>query len=265
MSSFNSDAQNSWLAKANKGMSFTEIIESHYNVEGATLIQCTDNTTKDNETNSTTTSDTIGNEPTDEYPNVSPNRGKYYGYAYNDDPVGRDITINPIWIEHNLAEAYTNCPEANWTNYYRVNKQAVSTFENAYANICKLLTTGVTLTDGSTCKLSVNDLQGGGTFEPRKTAGGDYSLESYGLAQKWNYSKFYNIGGYTYNPYSYDSSSSALSNYNLFIDALGKEEDCRNVNYILAKYAYEPAGFKWGGDKSNVTTGTFNPMEFYIK
>jgi len=257
--------QRKWEANSNRGMSFTEILEDEYGPDGATLIQCTDNTTEDNETNSTTTSDTIGNEPTDEYPNVSPNRGKYYGYAYNDDPVGRNITINPVWIEHNLEQAYTNCPEANWTNYYRVNKQAVSTFENAYANICKLLTTGVTLTDGSTCKLSVNDLQGGGTFEPRKTTGGDYSLESYGLSQKWNYAKVYNVNNSTYRPYTQNSSSTALSNYNMFIDALGKEEDCRNVNYILAKYAYIPAGFTWGGDKSNATTGTFNPMEFYIK
>ena len=99
---------------------------------------------------------------------------------------------------------------------------------------------------------SLSDLSGGGTFNEVKTTSGSIGLEAYGLTQDWNYSKSQYNGN--------------LDTYNEFINSIGGEENCENVNYILYKYAYEPAGFNWGGNyQRKGNSGTFNPKRFEIK
>ena len=52
------------------------------------------------------------------------------------------------------------------------------------------------------------------------------------------------VNGKDYRPYN----TRDLSEYLEFVDAIGgKEENCKNVNYILWAYAYKDAGFVWGG------------------
>ena len=97
----------------------------------------------------------------------------------------------------------------------------------------------------------------------RKTINEQISDISYGITQNWNYNKEITVGNKTYKPYGSDRD---LAKYNSFINALGKEEHCKNVNYILYKYAYKPAGFEWGGNWGrNGNSGTYNGMQFYVK
>ena len=132
----------------------------------------------------------------------------------------------------------------------------MANFEKAFASICKLLTTGI---DGY--KINVSDLKNGGTFVERLTSQGSPSLHGYGLAQDWNYSAEYVIDGVKYSPYNRD-----IGVYNKFVEALGgDEDDPRNINYILWKYAYQPAGFKWGGNWGrNGSSATYDGMHFEI-
>ena len=84
-----------------------------------------------------------------------------------------------------------------------------------------------------------------------------------GITQDWNYNKKITIGNKTYQPYS--SNRDAIE-YQSFVNALGGEENCENINYILYEYAYKEAGFEWGGNWGRkVNNGTYNGMHFYVK
>lgn len=57
----------------------------------------------------------------------------------------------------------------------------------------------------------------------------------------------------------------SLKKYNDFINALGSENDKRNVNYILWKKVFEPLGFTWGGNWGRDGKGTsIDGMHFEI-
>ena len=262
--------QNKWYQQAKAGMNFTQIIMESYAADGKNyeLIKCSeydDETPSD--TSSTTASSTgetpmYGSGPTTEYTEIAPDLGRFYGFSYKSEG-GKNISVNPSWTNHNIVTVSSDCAEGNWNVNYKVNTQAVDNYKTAFKNVCKMLTTGVKLSDGTTCKYTVDDLQGGETYAPRKTTTGIISDLSYGIVQDWNYNKQYTINGKLYQPYGYSRNS---EEYQAYIKALGKEESCGNVNYILYKYAYEPAGFEWGGNwgtKENVNA--FNGMHFYVK
>ncbi len=261
-----SSIQLGWKEKSNRGIPFTQIIQEEYQDEGAQLIQCNGGTSDENGTttspiDTSATGSTVGSTATAQYPEVAPNKGRFTGFSYNDAPEGRDITMNPAWINANIVKINTNCSAGGWNESYRINKAATNNFSAAYKNMCKLLTTGVTLKDGSQCKYSKSDFINGGTFVQRKTSSGSYSLHAYGIAQDWNYSLKINYKGNTYKPY-YTQGSAAKAEYDRFVRALGKEEKCENVNYILWKYAFEPAGFNWGG---NWSSSYWDGMHFEVK
>ena len=260
-----SSIQLGWKEKANRGIPFTQIIQEEYQDEGAQLIQCNGPSTEDGSSSSPSTStevgSSVGSQATSGYPSVAPSMGRFTGFSYNEAPEGRNITINPAWINANIVRINTNCSAGGWNESYSINKAAVSNFTNAYKNMCKLLTTGVRLSDGTLCKYSKSDFINGGTFVQRKTSSGNYSLHAYGIAQDWNYSLRITYRGATYKPY-YTQGSDAKAEYNRFVAALGKEEKCENVNYILWKYAFEPAGFNWGG---NWSTSYWDGMHFEVK
>ncbi|NLC48522.1 MAG: hypothetical protein GX758_04100 [Tenericutes bacterium] len=251
-----STVQNRWETKANSGYDFSKIIEEEYS--DATLVNCKGNTgdvyggvvNNDYSTNAQTNFGT-----STAYPKSTPNKGNFYGFPYNDGPAGRDINIDPRWVSANIITISSNCSEGSWNKSYRVNIAAKSNFEQAFASICKLLTTGI-----NGVKLNASDLQRGGTFVERLTSQGSPSLHGYGLAQDWNYSTKYTINGKTYDPYNRD-----INEYYAFINALGKEDDPRNINYMLWKYAYQPAGFTWGGNWGrNGNSGVYDGMHFEI-
>ena len=260
-----STIQLGWKSKANRGIPFTQIIQEEYQDEGAQLIQCNggEEATGESPTSTTepTTGTKVGNKPSTQYPEVSPDYGKFYGFAYNDAPEGRNITIDPAWKNANIINVKTNCTSGSWNINTRINKAAQTEFVNAYKNICRLITQGVTLSDGTYCKLSTSQLKWGGDFVSRKTSSGNYSLHAYGIAQDWNYSLTIPYNGKNYKPYA-SQGASTKAEYDRFVKALGKEESCLNVNYILWKYAFQPAGFTWGG---NWSASSWDGMHFQVK
>ena len=265
--------QNAWAAKAKEGMNFTQIIQESYAQDGKNyeLIRCSEYDETPSDTNSTpeTASSTseetpmYGNGPTTEYTEIAPALGKFYGFSYKNESGGKNISVNPEWTKYNITTISSNCSEGNWNEEYKVNTQASKNYQKAFSNICKMLTTGIEISNGTTCKYTINDLQGGETYSPRKTTTGTISDLSYGITQDWNYNKQITVNGKVFQPYGY---SRDLSEYQAFIKELGKEEDCRNINYILNKYAYEPAGFQWGGNWGRYeNVNTYNGMHFYVK
>jgi hypothetical protein len=235
-----------WKEKATKGEAFTKIIEDSYKDLGGSILKCSNS--GDTTTPTPTPGDRIGDTATSEYPNVAPDLGPYYGFSYKDSS-NKTIEINPDWTGENLTKVFVTCPGTSFDgNSYTVHKQAVSAFEKAFSGICKLVKEGVKISNGETCKYSMDDLQGGTAFVARKTTSGAIDIHSYGLAQDWNYSKKYNINGTYYSPYSERDKAK----YWDFVNAIGgNEENCKNVNYILWKYAYKDAGFEWGGNSNS--------------
>ena len=261
-----STSQNRWYQKASSGMSFTQIMQEEYADEGATLIRCSDGDSEvENPDLPTEDPDKTGDSATTEYPNVAPDIGPYYGFSYKDGSDATHITINPDWKTENLITISPECnavPEFE-NKTYVVHKKADSNFNTAFKNICKILTNGVKITDGTTCKYTVNDIADGTVFIERKTTSGTFDLHAYGLAQDLNYSKKITINGKEYTPYN----TRELSNYLEFVNAIGgREENCKNVNYILWAYAYKEAGFQWGGNYGrNGNSGSYDGKLFELK
>ncbi len=257
--------QNEWYEKAKKGMNFTQIIQESYAASGENyeLIRCStyDETPNSSETQNSSSSE-YGNGPSSDYPKISPSKGKFYGFAYQDIDGGKEIKVDPKWTSNNIVTVNSNCKEAGWIQNYNVNVQAKGNYEKAFKNVCNILTNGIKLSNGKTCTYTLKDLQGGETYSPRKTLSGGISDVSYGITQDWNYNKKITINGKTYQPYGHARN---IEEYQNFIKALGNEENCTNVNYILYKYAYKDAGFQWGGNWGrNGNAGTFNPMHYYV-
>ena len=257
-----STVQNEWYRKSASGMSFTQIMQETYANEGAQLVRCSEVDEK-SEGTSTPSASKVGNIATSSYPEVAPDFGIYYGFSYNDEPEGRDITINPEWKNANITTINSNCSQAGWNQNFEINVKAKDKFQNAFKKICTILTDGVKIKNGKVCKFTPGHLLDGGTFVERKTSSGYFSSHAYGLAIDFNYTASYNINGKNYSPYD---SSRSLENYMSFVDAIGGEENCQNINYILWKYAFEPSGFKWGGNFGrNGNDGVYDGMHFEVK
>ena len=260
-------------------MAFTQIIQETYESEGAKVVKCaTGETVSSSTPTKVVTTGRVGDKKTSEYPNESSDKGKFYGYSYSKGS-NNSITINPLWVKENIVEISPTCSNSEFASKkFLVHKDAQSDFKKAFDGICKLLTTGVTLSDGSSCKLKMSNLSGGATFVQKQSVNGFDDLHSYGIAQDWNYAVSYNINGKTYSPYS---SNATLEGYWNFVEAINKkdgkkdlynEENCQNINYILYKYAYEPAGFSWGyghlgksDEKGNYVSGSFNGKTFVVR
>ena len=262
-----SSIQNEWARKASQGMAFTQIIQETYASEGAEVVKCSDANAKveASETPETQPSDTkVGNKKTDEYPNVSSDLGDFYGFAYKDLSEDNRIEINPEWEEANITTISPSCSNSDFAKMsFKVHVKARDAYQKAFSGICKLLTEGVTLSDGSKCQYTIDDLKDGSTYVPRKTTSGTIDIHSYGIVQDWNYSKKINVNGKEYMPYN----TRELSDYLDFVNAIGgKEENCKNINYILWLKAYKDAGFEWGGNFGrNGNSGQYNGKLFQLK
>ena len=235
--------QNIWESKAKSGMAFTQIIQEHYQDEGGQVVKCSEQES-DKDTSS------VGNGPASnqEYNKIASSLGDYQGFSYK-NLSGRDIEINPVWTDAHLTKYTLRCGGSSLDGKeFTINKDAYNNYDKALKGLCNIATNGVTLSDGTTCKYNDNDFSRGEAFVPRRISSinDKVSLHAYGLRQDWNYDKEYTVNGKVYKPYSFDAKE---SNYRDFVNALGKEESCENVNYILYKYAYEPAGFVWGGNR----------------
>ena len=110
-------------------------------------------------------------------------------------------------------------------------------------------------------KLNKDVLDLDGTLVKRTTSKRNAcSFHAYGSAIDINYKLTINVNGKDYKPYS-SQGEETRNTYDAFVSALGREDDIRNVNYILWKYAFEPFGFTWGG---NWSAESFDPMHFEI-
>lgn len=187
------------------------------------------------------------------YPNKSVNRGKYGSFPYK-KLSGRDIEIDPRWETANIVTIDVPCNHLEFSSV-RIHRLAQPQFIAAFTNICDLTSKGI-----NNIKLSPSDVQFGGSYVPRKTSAGGYSNHAWGLAIDFNYGWKIKVDGKTHTPYS-GMGSSTKESYDNFVNKLDGVDDPRNVNYILWKYAFEPSGFKWGGDWSK---GSFDPMHYEI-
>lgn len=260
---YTSTNQNRWKEKSNQGMVFTQIIQEEYQDEGAEVIKCSDLNSSVETPEVAGEEEKVGNVKTDEYPNVSGDLGNFYGFAYKE--IGNDnrIEINPDWVNANLTTIKPTCSDTTFANMeFTVHKKAVDAYQKAFDGVCKLITEGVTISNGDTCKYTVNDLKDGGTFIARKTTSEVIDIHSYGIAQDWNYSQKYTINGKEFSPYN----TRELSDYLDFVNEIGGEENCQNINYILWLKAYKDAGFEWGGNFGrNGNSGEYDGKLFYIK
>ena len=103
--------------------------------------------------------------------------------------------------------------------------------------MCQIMTTGI---DGIVIK-SEDIVFSGPTVVRFISNSKSISNHAYGLAIDVNPSNKYIIDGKTYVPYGRN-----INTYNQFVEALGKENDIRNVNYVLWVKIFKPLGFNWG-------------------
>lgn len=188
------------------------------------------------------------------YPNMSISRGKFGAFPYNEAPAGRDITIDSRWVSANIVTISVPCDNLKFKTM-RIHRLAQPNYVAALNNICKLTTQGI-----NGIKLNSSDIIHGGSFVSRKATSGIYSNHAWGIATDFNYAWSITVNGKTFKPYSGQGSGTKRV-YDNFVKELGKEEDSRNVNYILWVYAFKPAGFKWGGDWSD---NYFDPMHYEV-
>ena len=188
------------------------------------------------------------------FPNLSPLRGRFGQFPYNNNAPGRMINQDPAWVNANIITINFPCAEINAN--VRIHRVARPNFEAAFTNVCRLVTTGI---NGIT--LNPSDVIFGGAYVSRKTSAGGYSLHAYGIAIDMNPNWSTIIGGQTFRPYA-GMGRATHTEYQRFIAALGgNQEDPRNVNYVLWRFAFQPAGFNWGG---NWSVRNFDPMHFEV-
>ena len=178
------------------------------------------------------------------YQLCSPKKGVFGSFAFYDKAAPNDtsnrnsIEMDPAWRRANLTRVTTECSDGtkySWT----VHKLAVSTWKKVQEKFCEIITVGI---DG--IKYAPNEIVVSGPVCVRYLSNTKtVSPHSYGTAIDINPGESYVIDGKTY-PRPYGRS---LEKYNNFINALGSEEDIRNVNYVLWKKVFEPLGFIWGG------------------
>ena len=196
------------------------------------------------------------------YQLCSPKRGIFGSFAYYDSASPNDtsnrnsVEMDPAWRKKNLVRVSTTC--TNGTTYsWTVHTLASSTWKKVQEKFCQITTTGI---DG--IKYSPSEIVVSGPLCVRYISNTKIlSNHSYGTAIDINPSESYVIDGKKYStPYG-----RSLKKYNDFINALGSENDKRNVNYILWKKIFEPLGFTWGGNWGRDGKGTsIDGMHFEI-
>lgn len=138
-----------------------------------------------------------------------------------------------------------------------VNENAKSEFEQAFKKLCQIRTTGI-----NGIKINTNNLFVDGTYVERlNSARTVCSPHAYGYAIDLNYNSEVKVNGKTYRPWA-GQGPNTKKEYDAFVKAIGRENDIRNVNYIVWKYAFEPSGFSWGG---NWSTSSFDPMHYEVE
>ncbi len=146
-----------------------------------------------------------------------------------------------------IVKATVTCKDGE-TLKALVTERVKPNYIRAFNKICELREQGI---------VNNNNYKSQGSLNERTTTGRSRcSFHAYGTAIDINADYSVKVNGTTYYPYGRNRST-----YEKFVKALGKENDNRNINYILWKKAFEPNGFVWGG---NWTTD-YDGMHFEIR
>ncbi len=194
------------------------------------------------------------------YNNCSPERGIFGSFAYydsrpNDTENRWSLEADPKWNRDNLVSIPMTCSNG-WNIDFEMHKLAKSTWEKVQLGLCKITTTGIDGIIYTPEQISMSGKKA--STVQRFTSNTKYvSNHSYGTALDINPGVSYQVNGKSYTPYNRDKNQ-----YDAFVAALGREDDPRNINYILWKKIFEPLGFTWGG---NWKGKSFDGMHFELK
>ena len=200
---------------------------------------------------------------TAQYSKCSPKKGVFGSFSYYDaKPDSTDdrwsMKMNPAWQRANLVSITKTCSNG-WVLDFQMHRLAKTTWEKVLDRFCQITTTGI---DGYKYEPSDFEFSGKKASHVARFVSGTKSpsLHSWGIAIDINPSTKYTVNGKTYVPYGRNKDT-----YENFVKALGREDDPRNVNYIVWKKIFEPLGFKWGGDWGrNGHSGTYDGMHYEI-
>ena len=181
-----------------------------------------------------------------------PTVGKNTGFQFTvESATGRNFN----WTSRNdkMVQVVVKCSDGSVIKR-TVNSNAKENFEKAFNKVCQIKTTGI-----NGVKLDASKIVLDGTLVERlNSARTICSPHAYGYAIDINYAESVEVFGVVHKPWA-GQGARTKTNYDAFVRAIGSESDIRNVNYILWKYAFEPAGFNWGG---NWGATSFDPMHF---
>ena len=160
--------------------------------------------------------------------------------------------MEPTWKKNNFTSVSTTC--SNGKKYkWTVHVKAKTIFKTVQEKFCEITTTGIDGIVYSPDEIIVS----GPTVIRFISNSKSISNHAYGTAIDINPSNKYKIDGKTYQPYGRD-----INKYNSFVKALGKENDTRNINYVLWVKIFKPLGFEWGRYWKG---GSYDGMHFEVK
>ena len=183
-------------------------------------------------------------------PNKTNAKGFQFIMASETGRTFKDTTasINTVTIQD-------TCDVISNRNSINVSKDVKENYEKALELLCQLKTTGIN-------GYKISSVRTNGTYAMRTKADRTVcSPHSYGIAIDFSSGVTIDYNGKTYDPYT-GQGPNTKNNYNEFINAIGGESNEKNVNYIIWKYAFEPAGFEWGGEWREAS---FDPMHYEVK
>ncbi len=183
-----------------------------------------------------------------------PNKTNAKGFQFiMESETGR--TFKDTTASINTVNIKDTCDVISNRNSINVSKDVKENYEKALELLCQLKTTGIN-------GYKISSVRTNGTYAMRTKADRTVcSPHSYGIAIDFSSGVTIDYNGKTYDPYT-GQGSKTKSNYNEFINAIGGEANEANVNYIIWKYAFEPAGFEWGGEWRE---SSFDPMHYEVK
>lgn len=193
----------------------------------------------------------------DKYQSCSPSRGVFGSFAYYDSNPNstsdrNSLEMDPEWKKSNLTSVSTTCSNGK-TYKWTVHVKAKTTWKQVQEKICQITTTGI---DGIV--YSSDEITFSGPLSIRFVSNSkSISNHAYGTAIDVNHATTYTIDGKKYTPYQRN-----INEYNKFVEALGSENDIRNVNYVLWVKIFKPLGFNWGRYWSG---SSYDGMHFEIK
>ena len=175
------------------------------------------------------------------YQSCSPKRGVFGSFPYYDSNPGstsnrNSLEMDPAWRKANFTTVSKTCSNGkkmNWT----VHVKAKTIWQQVQEKICQITTTGI---DGIVYDKD-EIIFSGPTVVRFVSNSKSNSNHAYGTAIDVNPSNKYTIDGKTYQPYGRN-----IKQYESFVSALGKENDTRNINYVLWVKIFKPLGFNWG-------------------